>query len=119
MKDPEGFWLEAAAALKCEVAPRKALDDSNTPFYRWFPDASLRAVRVEMLGRDLHPRDRRAPLRTLGHHAQEISKGEPRRRSVSHPHSIVGSDRAVDAIDRGRPGRHRPDSVTERDRLPR
>src|SRR5680860_1526900 len=33
-----------------------------------------------MLGRDLHPCDRRAPLRTLGHHAQEISKGEPRRR---------------------------------------
>ncbi|WP_445258546.1 propionyl-CoA synthetase [Nocardioides aurantiacus] len=41
LEDPEGFWLEAAAALEWEVAPRKALDDSNAPFYRWFPDASL------------------------------------------------------------------------------
>ncbi|MGI9420063.1 MAG: AMP-binding protein, partial [Geminicoccaceae bacterium] len=37
--DPEAFWLEQAKAIDWIEAPTKALDDSSTPFYRWFPDA--------------------------------------------------------------------------------
>ncbi|SHL19186.1 propionyl-CoA synthetase [Pseudonocardia thermophila] len=39
--DPESFWLRAAEAIDWHVAPRTALDDSNPPFYRWFPDGEL------------------------------------------------------------------------------
>ncbi|TSD96646.1 propionyl-CoA synthetase [Skermania sp. ID1734] len=39
--DPERFWLGAAAAIDWDSAPRRALDDSNAPFYRWFPDGQL------------------------------------------------------------------------------
>ena len=41
LADPEGFWLEAAAAIDWEKPPARALDDSRPPFYRWFPDATL------------------------------------------------------------------------------
>ncbi|SFO32431.1 propionyl-CoA synthetase [Pseudonocardia ammonioxydans] len=41
VEDREGFWLRAAAALDWHVAPTTALDDSNPPFYRWFPDGEL------------------------------------------------------------------------------
>ncbi|MGV9993165.1 acetate--CoA ligase [Streptomyces sp. NPDC003374] len=40
-KDPEHFWLEAAGTLDWEAAPRRALDASHAPFYRWFPDGRL------------------------------------------------------------------------------
>ncbi|GGS14768.1 propionyl-CoA synthetase [Actinokineospora fastidiosa] len=39
--DPEGFWLEAAAAVDWTRAPSRALDDSAAPLYRWFPDGVL------------------------------------------------------------------------------
>ena len=39
--DPEAFWLDAAKAIDWHVAPTKALDSSNPPFYRWFPDGEL------------------------------------------------------------------------------
>jgi propionyl-CoA synthetase len=41
LTDPEGFWLEAAAAIDWERPPGRALDDSNAPLYRWFPDGAL------------------------------------------------------------------------------
>ncbi|MFT3927787.1 MAG: propionyl-CoA synthetase [Myxococcales bacterium] len=41
LREPEAFWLEAAQVLDWERAPRQALDASNPPFYRWFPDATL------------------------------------------------------------------------------
>src|SRR5690242_14376985 len=41
MVDPEGFWLEAAAAIDWVRPPSRALDASRPPFYRWFPDAEL------------------------------------------------------------------------------
>ncbi|MGP3705581.1 propionyl-CoA synthetase [Gordonia paraffinivorans] len=40
-EDREGFWLEAAQAVDWTTPPTGALDDSNAPFYRWFPDAAL------------------------------------------------------------------------------
>ena len=39
--DREAFWLTAAQAVDWSTPPTKALDDSNAPFYRWFPDAEL------------------------------------------------------------------------------
>ncbi|MGH3611441.1 MAG: propionyl-CoA synthetase [Pseudonocardia sp.] len=39
--DPEAFWLGAAEAIDWYSAPTRALDGSNPPFYRWFPDGQL------------------------------------------------------------------------------
>ncbi|BBZ31885.1 propionyl-CoA synthetase [Mycolicibacterium confluentis] len=39
--DPAGFWADAAQAVTWTRAPRRILDDTNPPFYRWFPDAEL------------------------------------------------------------------------------
>ena len=39
--DPEAFWLGAADAIDWQVPPTRALDSSNPPFYRWFPDGEL------------------------------------------------------------------------------
>ena len=36
LRDPEGFWGEAAEAIDWERKWDKVLDDSNKPFYRWF-----------------------------------------------------------------------------------
>ena len=39
--DPEGFWGEAAAAVHWDKPFERVLDDSNPPFYRWFPGGIL------------------------------------------------------------------------------
>jgi propionyl-CoA synthetase len=39
--DPERFWMDAAEAIDWDVYPTQALDASNAPLYRWFPDAQL------------------------------------------------------------------------------
>ena len=36
LKDPEGFWAEAAQAIDWAKPAEKVLDDSRAPFYRWF-----------------------------------------------------------------------------------
>ncbi|MEO3858011.1 propionyl-CoA synthetase [Acrocarpospora sp. B8E8] len=41
LKDPEAFWLAAARAVSWSRAPQRALDDTNAPLYRWFPDGEL------------------------------------------------------------------------------
>ncbi|WP_145984126.1 propionyl-CoA synthetase [Pseudonocardia sp. EC080610-09] len=41
VEDREGFWLRAASVLDWDVAPTTALDESDPPFYRWFPDGEL------------------------------------------------------------------------------
>ena len=35
------FWGEQAKAIAWEKKPKKILDDSNSPFYKWFPDGTL------------------------------------------------------------------------------
>jgi propionyl-CoA synthetase len=37
----EQFWLDAAAAVQWTTPPTRALDASNPPLYRWFPDGEL------------------------------------------------------------------------------
>ncbi|MCK0172884.1 propionyl-CoA synthetase [Mycolicibacterium sp. F2034L] len=39
--DPSAFWAEAAKAVTWTREPSTILDDSNPPFYRWFPDGEL------------------------------------------------------------------------------
>jgi propionyl-CoA synthetase len=39
--DPSAFWADAAQAVTWTKPPTRILDDSNPPFYRWFPDAEL------------------------------------------------------------------------------
>ena len=39
--DPTAFWADAARAVTWTREPQRILDDSNPPFYRWFPDGEL------------------------------------------------------------------------------
>jgi propionyl-CoA synthetase len=41
LADPAAFWADAAAAVTWTREPMQVLDDSNPPFYRWFPDGEL------------------------------------------------------------------------------
>src|SRR5659263_331354 len=41
IKNPQEFWAEKAKAIDWFKAPTKVLDDSNPPFYKWFPDGEL------------------------------------------------------------------------------
>jgi propionyl-CoA synthetase len=41
LADPEGFWGEAAKGIDWYQAPTVMLDDSNPPFYHWFPDGVM------------------------------------------------------------------------------
>ncbi len=41
LADPARFWADAARAVSWIRAPHRILDDSNPPFYQWFPDAEL------------------------------------------------------------------------------
>ncbi|QZT61868.1 propionyl-CoA synthetase [Mycolicibacterium austroafricanum] len=41
INDPVAFWGAAADAVTWTRRPGRILDDSNPPFYRWFPDAEL------------------------------------------------------------------------------
>ena len=41
LKDPEGFWGEAAAAIRWTKPYDRVLDDTRAPLYRWFPGGEL------------------------------------------------------------------------------
>jgi propionyl-CoA synthetase len=41
LRDPEGFWAEAAESIDWSRRWDRVLDDSNPPFYRWFQGATL------------------------------------------------------------------------------
>ncbi|KPK52127.1 MAG: propionate--CoA ligase [Myxococcales bacterium SG8_38_1] len=41
LRDPEGFWGEVAEGIDWIKRWDRVLDDSNQPFYRWFPGATL------------------------------------------------------------------------------
>ena len=38
---PEEFWAERAADIRWIKVPKRILDDTRPPFYRWFPDGVL------------------------------------------------------------------------------
>ena len=39
--NPADFWADAARAVTWTREPTRVLDDTNPPFYRWFPDGEL------------------------------------------------------------------------------
>lgn len=39
--NPRSFWAEAAQDVRWTTTPKQILDDSNPPFYHWFPDGEL------------------------------------------------------------------------------
>jgi propionyl-CoA synthetase len=41
IRDPEGFWGEAATGIQWNRRPSRVLDADSPPFYRWFPDGVL------------------------------------------------------------------------------
>jgi len=41
IEQPEDFWRDAAQLVDWDVFPQRVFDDSNPPFYRWFPDGVL------------------------------------------------------------------------------
>lgn len=41
IENPTSFWAEAARAVTWTREPQRIFDDSNPPFYRWFPDGEL------------------------------------------------------------------------------
>jgi acetyl-CoA synthetase len=41
IKSPQEYWAEKAKAIDWFKPFSKALDDSNPPFYKWFPDGEL------------------------------------------------------------------------------
>ena len=41
LKNPQEYWAEKAKAIDWFKQPTKVLDDSNPPFYKWFPDGEL------------------------------------------------------------------------------
>ena len=41
INDPTAFWADAANGVTWTKPPQRILDDSNPPFYRWFPDAEM------------------------------------------------------------------------------
>ena len=43
MRDPEGFWLDAARAIDWTTPPTRAFDAGSGPYGRWFPDGALNA----------------------------------------------------------------------------
>ncbi len=43
ISEKEAFWLEAAKDIHWDQFPTVVLDDSNPPFYRWFPDGRTNA----------------------------------------------------------------------------
>lgn len=41
IKNPQEYWLKKAKAIDWFKPASKVLDDSNPPFYKWFPDGEL------------------------------------------------------------------------------
>ncbi len=42
--DPDAFWTEAAEDVHWVQDPERVLDDSNPPFYRWFPGGKVNGI---------------------------------------------------------------------------
>ena len=53
--DPARFWAQAAEAVSWTRQPQHILDDTNPPFYRWFPDGELNTC-VNALDRHIDER---------------------------------------------------------------
>ena len=61
LRDPEGFWGEVAEDIDWIERWDRVLDDSNAPFYRWFPGATLNTC-YNALDRHVDQRGNQAAL---------------------------------------------------------
>ncbi|TFV61028.1 propionyl-CoA synthetase [Mycobacterium sp. PS03-16] len=61
IEDPSAFWGEAARAVTWTREPTRILDDTNPPFYRWFPDGELNTC-ANALDRHISERGDQAAL---------------------------------------------------------
>ena len=59
LRDPEGFWAEAAESVHWYKRWDRVLDDSNVPFYRWFTGGVVNTCYNAV---DRHVESGRAPL---------------------------------------------------------
>ncbi|MBF6271646.1 acetate--CoA ligase [Nocardia farcinica] len=64
LDDPSGFWGRAAEDIEWVKRPSVVLDDSNAPFYRWFPDGILNTCNNAL---DRHVRAGRGEQTALVH----------------------------------------------------
>ena len=62
LSDPAGFWADAAKNIDWYQPPSVVLDNSNPPFYRWFPDGVLNTCFNAV---DRHVRDGRGEQAAL------------------------------------------------------
>lgn len=62
LRDPEGFWAEAAEAVHWYRRWDRVLDTSNPPFYRWYPGAQVNTCYNAL---DLHVENGRADQAAL------------------------------------------------------
>jgi len=61
LEDPEGFWGEVAEGIDWITRWDRVLDDSNPPYYRWFPGAQLNTCH-NALDRHVEKRGNQAAL---------------------------------------------------------
>ena len=61
-RDPEAFWAELAGGIEWERPPRRILDDTRAPLYRWYPDGVLNTCHNAL---DRHVCDGRAEQAAL------------------------------------------------------
>jgi propionyl-CoA synthetase len=61
LEDPEGFWGEVAEGIDWITRWDRVLDDSNPPYYRWFPGAQLNTC-YNALDRHVEKRGNQAAL---------------------------------------------------------
>ena len=52
IQDPNGYWAAEAKELSWFVQPHQILDDSNSPFIRWFSDGKIN-ITYNLLDRNL------------------------------------------------------------------
>ena len=62
MQNPQGFWKEAAQAIHWYKQPEQTLDDSNSPFTRWYVGGKTNACYNAL---DLHVENGRADQTAL------------------------------------------------------
>ncbi|MFQ5467582.1 MAG: acetyl-coenzyme A synthetase N-terminal domain-containing protein, partial [Kiloniellaceae bacterium] len=62
LADPDGFWAEAAREIDWDKTWDKVVDDSRTPFYRWFSGGVLNTCHNAL---DRHVADGRADQAAL------------------------------------------------------
>ena len=104
IEKPEAFWADAAKAVTWTREPRRVLDDSNPPFYRWYPDGELNTCANAL---DRHVADGRGDVPALIYDSPVTgTKRTYSYRRIARPHSAIRRSTAQPRSRQGRPRRH-------------